>query len=191
MDIFGSDEFSVVKDGLHNIWSGFFEVFTNRSLKYTGSAGITSKVAAYFLVLDLCVGVLVHGLVFSIMAKLQAVVLFLECILFSSIVFVYLNSQTIINACIAELFSAVPDFCNLCWIERCYIFNLIRKKDLNVAWIKIKRHSEVSSNVTADLITGVIAYSSFLLLTGMHEHFLVANNISVSDNACHFVRDIF
>ncbi|KAG9303766.1 hypothetical protein G9A89_018663 [Geosiphon pyriformis] len=119
MDILESDEFSVV--------------FTDGSLRRAGSASITSGAAAYFPVLDLDVGVSVYGFVSSMMAKLQAVTLFLKCVSSFNTVFVHFDSQTAINTCLAEFFSAVPDFCNPCWIERCYIFNLIREKDLNVA----------------------------------------------------------
>ncbi|KAG9293615.1 hypothetical protein G9A89_005618 [Geosiphon pyriformis] len=191
INILESNEFSVVKNSLYEIWSGFFEVFTNGLLKKAGSAGVTSRAAAYFLVLDLCIGVLVHGLVFSTIAKLQTVALFLEYVSFFSIVFVYFNSQTAINAYLAELSSAVSDFHNLCWIERCHIFNLIRKKYLNVAWVKVKRHLGVSGNVMADLMVGVAVCSLFSLLAGVCKHFLVAEDTPVSGNAHYFVRNIF
>ncbi|KAG9298621.1 hypothetical protein G9A89_012689 [Geosiphon pyriformis] len=159
MNILGSDEFSVMKNSLHEIWSGFFEVFTDELLKNVGFADVTSGTAVYFLVLDLCIGVSVCGLVFSSMAKLQTVVLFLECVLSFSI--------AAIDACIAKLSSAMPDFFNL-------------EKNLNMAWVKVKEHLRVSSNIAADLVTDVAACSLFLLLTGVCEHFLVAENTSVS-----------
>ncbi|KAG9288217.1 hypothetical protein G9A89_020523 [Geosiphon pyriformis] len=165
IDILRSDKFFVIKNGLHEIWSGFFKVFTNKSLKKAGSAGVTSGVAVYFLVLDLGVDVSVCAL-------------FLECVLFSSTVFVHLDNQTAIDACLAKLSSAVPDFCN-------------PEKNLNVAWIKVKKYSGVFNNIKTDLAAGMAAYSSFSLLAKVYEYFLVAENTPVSGNACHFVSDIF
>ncbi|KAG9286209.1 hypothetical protein G9A89_014195 [Geosiphon pyriformis] len=50
-----------VLNGLHEIWSGNFEVYTNGLLKNAGSAGIMSGAAAYFLVLNMGVGIGVKG----------------------------------------------------------------------------------------------------------------------------------
>ncbi|KAG9296679.1 hypothetical protein G9A89_009938 [Geosiphon pyriformis] len=183
MDILGSDKFSVVKNGLHKIWSDFFKVFIDELLKDAGFADVVNEAAAYFLVLNLCINVSVCGLVSFTMAKLQTVALSLECVLSSSIVSVHLNSQAAINAYITELSSVVPDFHNLCWIKRHHIFNLIKKKNL--------RHLGVFGNVVADLVVNVTAYSLFLLLAEVCKHFLVAKNTLVFGNACHFVRDIF
>ncbi|KAG9286324.1 hypothetical protein G9A89_014311 [Geosiphon pyriformis] len=50
LDILKSGEFSAVKDGLHDIWSGFFEVFTDGSLRNAGSAEIASSAAAQVVI---------------------------------------------------------------------------------------------------------------------------------------------
>ncbi|KAG9304921.1 hypothetical protein G9A89_010783 [Geosiphon pyriformis] len=78
LDILEFGEFFAVKDGLHNIWSGFFEVFTNGFLRNAGSAEVTCGVAAYFPVLNKSIGIAVSGLLSSTIAKLQAVALALE-----------------------------------------------------------------------------------------------------------------
>ncbi|KAG9296926.1 hypothetical protein G9A89_006881 [Geosiphon pyriformis] len=93
MNILGFDKFSAVKDDLHNIWSGSFEVFTDGFLREAGFAGVASGAAAYFLVLDLGVGVSVHGLVSFTMAKLQTITLSLKCIPSSSTVFMHLDTE--------------------------------------------------------------------------------------------------
>ncbi|KAG9298322.1 hypothetical protein G9A89_002810 [Geosiphon pyriformis] len=161
LDILGSGEFSAVRDGSHDMWLGFFEVFMDGSLKNFGSAGIVSGTAAYFLALDLSVGIAVQGFLSSTMAELQAVVLSLECVPSSNTVVVHLNSQTAIDAY------------------------------FSVSWVKIKSHSGVSGNVEADLAAGAISGSPFSLLAGVCKHFLVAEDTPVSGNACYFVRNIF
>ncbi|KAG9290923.1 hypothetical protein G9A89_011073 [Geosiphon pyriformis] len=112
LNILGSGEFFAVKDGLYDIWSGFFEVFTDGSLRNAGSAEVTCGVATYFLVLDKSIGVTVCGLLSSTIAKLQAVALSLECIPSSSTVVLYLDSQAAIDACVSEMSLATPDFHN-------------------------------------------------------------------------------
>ncbi|KAG9289773.1 hypothetical protein G9A89_015353 [Geosiphon pyriformis] len=190
-DILRSGEFSAVKNGLHDVWSGFFEVFMDGSLKNFGSAEVASGAAAYFLALDLSVDIAVQGLLLSTMAELQTVALSLECVFSSSTVVLHLNSQTAINACMSEMSLAVPNFHNQCWIERCHIFNLVKDKDLSVSWIKMKGHSGVPRNVEADLAAGTASGSPFFLLAGVCKHFLVVKGTPVSGNTHYFVRDIF
>ncbi|KAG9300597.1 hypothetical protein G9A89_005197 [Geosiphon pyriformis] len=57
LDILRSNEFSAVRNGLHDVWLGFFEVFMDGSLKNFGSTEVASGAAAYFPALDLSVGV--------------------------------------------------------------------------------------------------------------------------------------
>ncbi|KAG9285553.1 hypothetical protein G9A89_006541 [Geosiphon pyriformis] len=141
LSVLDTKEFSVVQDGLHKIWSGFFKVFTNDSVKNYGRANVASGVAAYFFAIDLSVGIRVLRLLSSTMAKLQAIVLALECISSFCSVVLHSNSQTAINACVSEMSLSVSDFCSLYWLERHRIFNLV---------FKIKRHSGVHGNVKAD-----------------------------------------
>ncbi|KAG9300521.1 hypothetical protein G9A89_002399 [Geosiphon pyriformis] len=191
LDILGSGEFSAVKDGLHDIWSDSFEVFTDGSLRNAGSVEVACGAAVYFPVLDISIGVAVRGLLSSTMAKLQAVTLALECVPSSSTVVLYLDSQAVIDACVSEMSLGASDFRNQCWLERCHIFNLVRDKDLSVSWVKVKGHSGIPGNVRADLAAGAASGSPFSLCADVHEHFLVAEGVAVSGNARHFVRNIF
>ncbi|KAG9300298.1 hypothetical protein G9A89_011371 [Geosiphon pyriformis] len=191
LDILGSEKFSAVKDGVHDIWSGFFEVFTDGSLRKAGSVEVACGAAAYFPVLDKSIGVAVRGLLSSTMAELQAVTLALKCVPFLSTVVLHLDSQTAIDACVSEMSLVAPDFCNPCWLERWHIFNLVRDKDLSVSWVKVKDHSGIPGNVKADLAAGAASGSSFSFCADVHEHFLVAEGVAVSGNAHHFVRNIF
>ncbi|KAG9306678.1 hypothetical protein G9A89_004225 [Geosiphon pyriformis] len=111
----------------------------------------------------------------SILAKLQAVALVLECVLSFSAVTVYLDSQAAINVC----------------MERHYIFDLIREKDLSVSWIKVKSYSGVCGNIKANAAAGAVACSQFSLPIGVWEWLLIAESMVVFDNAHHFVRDLF
>ncbi|KAG9288607.1 hypothetical protein G9A89_006708 [Geosiphon pyriformis] len=185
-DITGSSGFSDVKDDLHEIWFSLFEVYTDGSLKDVGSAGVAGRAAVNFFALDHSVGVFVIGLLFSTMTELQAVALFLECVPSLSTVVLHLDSQAAINVCVSELSSAAPDFHNQCWIKRHHIFNLVKEKDLSISWVKVKGHSGIHGNVETDLVAGETVQSSFRLLAGVWEQFLVTKNTVVSDNACYF-----
>ncbi|KAG9288011.1 hypothetical protein G9A89_017606 [Geosiphon pyriformis] len=183
---FNSDVFSLVKDGLHDIWSGYFEVYTDRSLRNAGSVDAACDIVTYFLVLDKSIGVMISGLLSSTLAELQTIALALECVLSSCHVILHIDSQTAIDVCLLELSCAMPDFHNWCWLKRCHIFNLVKKKDLEMVWIKVKGHSGISGNVKTDLVAGKAVQSPFSLLAGVYEHYLVAENMTISDNACHF-----
>ncbi|KAG9297001.1 hypothetical protein G9A89_008587 [Geosiphon pyriformis] len=90
-NILDSEVFSLVKDGLHDIWSSCFEVYTDGSLKNAGLVNAACGATVYFPVLDRSVGVVVGGLLSSILAEFQAA----------------------IDACLSELSCAMPDFCNV------------------------------------------------------------------------------
>ncbi|KAG9291341.1 hypothetical protein G9A89_003445 [Geosiphon pyriformis] len=190
LDILESGEFSAVKDELHNIWSGFFEVFTDGFLRNADSAEVTCGAAAYFPVLNKSISVAVSGFLSSTIAELQAVALALECVSSSSTVVLRLNSQTAIDACVSEMSLVTPDFRNQCWLERHHIFNLVRDRDLSVSWVKVKDHSEIPSNVEADLGAGAASGSFFSLCANVCEHFLVAEGVAVSaEPGCDVVPD--
>ncbi|KAG9284013.1 hypothetical protein G9A89_022787 [Geosiphon pyriformis] len=176
-DILGSEKFSAV--------------FMNGSLKNFGFTEVASSAATYFLVLDLSVGVAVWGLLLFTMAELQAVVLFLECIPSLCTVVLHLDSQAAIDAYVSKMFLAVSNFCNQCWIERRHIFNLVRDKNFNVNWVKVKDYSGVPENMKANLAAGAASGSLFSLSVGVYKHFLIAEGTLVSSNARYFVRDIF
>ncbi|KAG9300762.1 hypothetical protein G9A89_023560 [Geosiphon pyriformis] len=191
LSVLDTEEFSVVQDELHRIWSGSFEAFTDGSVRNYGCANVVSEAAAYFFALDLGVGIRVFGLLSSIMAELQAIALALECVSSSCTVVLHSDSQTAIDACISEMLLSVPNFRSSCWLERHRIFNLVHDKNLFVQWVKVKEHSEVHGNVRADAAAGDAAFSQFSLSVGVHEHFLVAENTLMSGNACYFVQNLY
>ncbi|KAG9285703.1 hypothetical protein G9A89_002270 [Geosiphon pyriformis] len=137
LNVLDFENFSVILGGLHKIWSDSFKVFTDGSLKNFGHANVAGSAAAYFLTIDLSIGVRVHGLLSSTMAKLQAIALSLECVLFFCTVVMHTNSQAAIDACISEMSLSV----------------------------KVKEHSEILGNVKTDLAAGNTAFS-YLSLPG-------------------------
>ncbi|KAG9300446.1 hypothetical protein G9A89_010071 [Geosiphon pyriformis] len=56
---------------------------------------------------------------------------------------------------------------------------------------EIKSHSGIPSNTRANVLTGKVAGSFFILPAEIHECFLMAENSVVSSNACHFIRNVF
>ncbi|KAG9289480.1 hypothetical protein G9A89_008041 [Geosiphon pyriformis] len=92
LSISDSKKFLNIQDGLHEVWSSIFEVYTDDLLKNAGSANVMSRAAAYFL-----------DFLSSTMAELQVVALALKCVLFSCSVDLYLNSQAAIDACVSEM----------------------------------------------------------------------------------------
>ncbi|KAG9301396.1 hypothetical protein G9A89_018068 [Geosiphon pyriformis] len=89
------------------------------------------------------------------------------------------------------LFFSGPDFRNCCWIEHCHITNVIRRKNLDVSWIKIKGHSGVLGNKRADALAKTAAFSDFHLPLSISEQFLMAGDTAVSGNSRHFVCNVF
>ncbi|KAG9304581.1 hypothetical protein G9A89_020145 [Geosiphon pyriformis] len=191
LDILASEEFSDLHSSLHELWSGFFMIYTDSLLKNYGSSGVADGTAAYFPIINCSIGVRVRGLLSSILIELQTVILVLECVFSSSTVLVHLDSQAAIDACVSELSLLVPNFQVLCWMERRHIFNLVREKNLSVSWIKVKDYSGVYGNVEADTAAGAATCSRFSLSIGMREWLLIAEDLVVSDNAHHFVKNMF
>ncbi|KAG9307633.1 hypothetical protein G9A89_023198 [Geosiphon pyriformis] len=134
---------------------------------------------------------LFNGLLSSTLAELQAIALALKCVPFFCTVVLYTDSQAVIDACVSEMSSVVPDFHAPSWIKRCYIFNLIYEKNINVKWIKIRSYSGIYGNEKTNAAAGDATCSQFSLSVGVQECFLVAENMVVSNNAQHFVRNLY
>ncbi|KAG9307216.1 hypothetical protein G9A89_017044 [Geosiphon pyriformis] len=111
LDVLNSVEFSDVQSGLHKIWSGLFDVYTDNSLKDAGTANIIGSMTAYFSSVNLSVGGKIQGLLSSTLSELQAVALTLECIPSFCVVVLHLDSQAAIDVCVSEMSLAVSDFC--------------------------------------------------------------------------------
>ncbi|KAG9300883.1 hypothetical protein G9A89_015339 [Geosiphon pyriformis] len=183
--------FAFVHDGLLKVWSGSFNVYTDNSLKFAGSSSVISKTTVYFLVLNSEVGIDICGLLSSTLSELQAVALALECIPSSCTVVLHLDSQAAIDTCVSKLAFSVLNFYNHCWIERKYIANLIKNKDLAVSWVKVKSYFGVPGNNRADTLADKTAGSPFSLPAGVCKCFLVAEDTAILGNTCHFVRDVY
>ncbi|KAG9298031.1 hypothetical protein G9A89_018859 [Geosiphon pyriformis] len=102
-DIFQFCEFGVVSNNLLYANTGCFFVYMNRSLSGLETLGVKAKAAVFFEDINLGLGVKVFDLLFSIIVELQAIVLALECILFSHFVNLFINSQTALDTCRSEL----------------------------------------------------------------------------------------
>ncbi|KAG9304656.1 hypothetical protein G9A89_020220 [Geosiphon pyriformis] len=191
VSILDSKEFSVVVSKLHKVLFNLFEVFMDDSLKNFGSVDVASSVVAFFSAIDMSIGIRVDGLLSSTMAKLQVIALSLECVSFSCTVIMYADSQVAIDACISEMSLSVPDFCSFCWLEKCWIFDLVHEKDLSVYWVKIKGHSGIVGNIRANTAAENAVFSRLSLPISVQECFLVAKNILVSGNTYYFVRDLY
>ncbi|KAG9298455.1 hypothetical protein G9A89_003678 [Geosiphon pyriformis] len=170
LDILASGKFFNLHNSLHKLWFGFFEIFTDGSLKAFGFSSVVGSAAAYFSAINYSINIRVCGLMSFTLAKLQAVALALECVLFSSAVTVHFDSQAVIDTCVSEL---------------------SHLKNLSVSWVKVKGHSGVCGNIKADAAAGAAVCSQFFLPIGMWKQLLIAENMVMSGNAHHFVRDLF
>ncbi|KAG9290460.1 hypothetical protein G9A89_007191 [Geosiphon pyriformis] len=165
-DVLLLDQFFAVKNNLLEVWSHSISVFTDGFLKEFGSVDVTESAATFFLKIELGIEVRVIGLLFSTIVELQAVALVLECVPSFCSVEVYLDSQVALNAC----------------MERRHIANLIVQKDIFVSWLKVKGHFSVLNNICADALVSISAQFSLFLLTNVHEHFLMTNNMLIFGN---------
>ncbi|KAG9298159.1 hypothetical protein G9A89_000036 [Geosiphon pyriformis] len=180
---------------VHNClsWAGSssLSVYTDGSLSNLSTASCRADAATYFEDIGLSLGISVLGLMSSILAELQAIVLALEYVPSSSSVQLFSDSQSALDACKSELSLACPDFCNQCWIKHHHIVNVVHNKNLNISWHKVKGYSGVLGNKHADAITGAASFSDWFLLSHLNEHFLVADGSIIFGNSRHFVYDVY
>ncbi|KAG9307273.1 hypothetical protein G9A89_017101 [Geosiphon pyriformis] len=144
------------------------EVYIDEFLRCAGSVETADEAAAYFPAADTGIRIKVTGLLFSTLAKLQAVMLALECVLSSCSVVLYLDSQFAINACISETSLTTPDFHN-------------QYKNISIKWVKVKGHSDVLDNIRADTLANEATSLFLSLLVNIWKRFLVTEKTAISD----------
>ncbi|KAG9289650.1 hypothetical protein G9A89_014385 [Geosiphon pyriformis] len=174
-DVRFSCNFGVVCNTLLTIDATCLSVYTDGSLSGLGTIDMKAGAAIFFEDINLDLGVGVSGLVFSIMTELQAIALALKCVPSSHSIDLFLDSQATLDAYESEFLFIYPNFRNHCWIECCHITTIIRRKNLDVNWVKIKDHSGVSSNKHANAFAKNAVLSAWRLPHLVSEHFLCAN----------------
>ncbi|KAG9297165.1 hypothetical protein G9A89_019446 [Geosiphon pyriformis] len=180
-------DFGVICDTLPTIDAACLSVYTDRSLSGLGTVDIKAGAAIFFEDINLGLGVGVSGLVSSTLTELQAIALALECVSFSHSIDLFSDSQAALNACRSESLLVRLDFRNRCWIECCHIATVIRQKNLDVNWVKVKGHSGVLSNEHANTLAKSAALFSWCLPYLVSKRFLCAGSTAVSGNSRHFV----
>ncbi|KAG9287486.1 hypothetical protein G9A89_023858 [Geosiphon pyriformis] len=102
-NILGSSDFVSVCNHLLQIDNGILSVYMDRSLKNQDTASCRAGTVIFFEDIGLGLGVGVSGLMSSTLAKLQAIVLTLECVFLSSSVHLFSDSQFALDVYKSEL----------------------------------------------------------------------------------------
>ncbi|KAG9289188.1 hypothetical protein G9A89_022497 [Geosiphon pyriformis] len=191
LNILKSGEYVSVCDCLLVTGANSLSVYMNGSLSNLGTVGCRAGAAVFFEDIGLGLGISVLGLMSSTLVELQTIALALKCVLSSSSVHLFSDSQLALDACRSELGLVCPNFCNQCWVEHHHIVNLICSKKLEISFHKVKSHSGIPGNECADMIAGATSFSNWYLPSCLSEHFLTADGGIVSGNSRHFVHDIY
>ncbi|KAG9290082.1 hypothetical protein G9A89_010388 [Geosiphon pyriformis] len=170
VNIFNSGDFVSVCKCLSQVGAGSLSVYMDGSLKDLGIIGCRAGAAAFFENIGLGLSVSVLGLMLSTLAELQAIALALECILSSSSVYLYSDSQAALDAYRLVLNIIYLDFYNQCWVEHQHIVN-------------VKGYFGILGNEHADAIVGNVSLSSRFLPPHLSKCFLMADGSIVSGNS--------
>ncbi|KAG9295113.1 hypothetical protein G9A89_006094 [Geosiphon pyriformis] len=190
-NILHSYGFSTISANLLCSDIGHFSVYMDRFLSGLESVNIKAGTAVFFEDIGMSLGVRISGLMSSILTELQAIVLAFECVSFFCSIDLFLDSQVALNACKLELDLVCPDFRNWCWIEHRHIVNVIRHKNLNINWYKVKNYSGVLGNKHVDELARAAALSSWNLSHFINEHYFRIDGAAISGNFRHFVDNVF
>ncbi|KAG9287941.1 hypothetical protein G9A89_017536 [Geosiphon pyriformis] len=112
LNILRFHNFVSVRDHLSRVSLSDISVYTDGSLKNLGTAGCKAGAAAFFEDIGLGLNIGISGLMSSTLAELQAIALALECVLLSSSVYLFSDSQSVLNVCKTKLGLVCPDFHN-------------------------------------------------------------------------------
>ncbi|KAG9292198.1 hypothetical protein G9A89_023918 [Geosiphon pyriformis] len=107
LDVSNMDYFGFIYSSLKNAFLPVISVYTDGSVKDFDTSGTVRGAAAYFSDLSLHIGVEVHSLLSTTLTKMQTVVLALKCILASSNVTVFSDSQAFLDVCQMKGYSGV------------------------------------------------------------------------------------
>ncbi|KAG9297858.1 hypothetical protein G9A89_006799 [Geosiphon pyriformis] len=174
-------DFGFVNDYFVQSESGIIDIYTDNSVKGLGSVGACGGATAYFLCINLSISVRVYGLLFLILAELQAIALALNCIPALSFVILHTDSQAFLDMCAFLNCSVDSNFHKKCWIEKEHICFTVTSKNLSVSWVKVKSHSKIVSNVCADFFADAATDSKFVLpISVMHHFFAVKDSPTLS-----------
>ncbi|KAG9288511.1 hypothetical protein G9A89_015717 [Geosiphon pyriformis] len=97
-----SYNFGVVHDTLPTVDAPCLSVYMDGSLSGLGTVDVRAGAAIFFEDINLGLGVGVSGLVFSTLMELQAIALVLECVLFSHLIDLFLDSQAALDAYVSD-----------------------------------------------------------------------------------------
>ncbi|KAG9284718.1 hypothetical protein G9A89_002603 [Geosiphon pyriformis] len=190
LDVHWSFGFGAVCNSLLNAGVTHLSVYMDGFLSNLGTIDMKAGAAVFFEDINLSLGVGVSGLVSSTLVELQAIALALECVPSFCVVDLFSNSQGALDAYKLESLLIEPDYKNHCWIKCYHIVNVIRHKNLDVNWIKIKDHSGISGNERADALARDAAFSAWCLPHLVNEKFIKTGIDAVSGNFRHFVHDV-
>ncbi|KAG9286729.1 hypothetical protein G9A89_012279 [Geosiphon pyriformis] len=172
LNILKSSDFKSVCIHLLKAGTSNLSMYTDGSLCNLGTASCRAGTAVFFENINLGLDIGVLDLMSSTLVELQAIALALECVLMSSSVHLFLDSQSTLDACRSEL--------DLYWIKYHHIVNIIHNKNLRVSWHKVKNYSGISGNEHTDAIAGATSFAE----VGSGSKFLASDLISEVDWLC-------
>ncbi|KAG9302590.1 hypothetical protein G9A89_007294 [Geosiphon pyriformis] len=159
--------------GLSNVFKSY------GFLSGLGTLGMKVGAAVFFEDINLGLGVEVFGLVSFTITELQAIALAFKCVSSSYSVDLFSDNQAALDAYKSESMLIHLDFRNQYWIKHHHIADVIRYKNLNINWVKVKDHSGVLGNKHADVFAGAATFSNMHFPHMINERFLRTGSTAV------------